>query len=919
MGKFQPVSKLFNDILLVSKEKTFNYLFNDNTFNLVREGLNNVIKSFLNDTESFKLSKEIYNGETAVGMFVGWIMSSDSLEARDLLIKMSDDYENLDWSVDLYKKHKDQVYKEIRLRNSDKSNHTFDKLKEWDHYAHTEILRNKNMLLRYAQLLKQDKYRGQPINIVLTVDYYKNNLPMELRKYYDEFLEVSGVFNDIKTTIVAKNLGDITSLVKKYRSSVFGEHWMDLCDLNTLLGYNMKSKISDMTKQLLEWTTPKGKVKPRDCDYYHDMEEAVYSCFSKRDTGNKSSLVDFISNGFLWIVSGSANGVKDQVKDLRDGEIVKSASKKMAIFTTFSVDEIVENILKDVKQGPFIPAVKVELGMKDRLILASPNWEYLRASYVSHHLEGMIRGSNMCPFYENEMFRYRNYSDKVPLLRRGKICLPLDAKSFDQNVLREEIISVMKAMKRVIKDFVTDDAVKRDLTRVMNLIFKSYTHWNWSFLVENNIIEWKDGVPSGLRWTALIDTMVNYGRAKTIGKYLEKKMRMAILEHVVAAGDDDDFVMSSWFAAFLMIMSYAVFGIPVNMTKNFVSNEETEFLKNVINRKGELKGYKARKVANLFFISPEKQGKPPETYDEINYSIWDTCVRRGLTITDELNQDINWWKLGYVPRTLKGFGFNINLTIPYEANVERALIVGDRFELHKLRNKTGAKASVYRTKKFMEEMKITYDPKRFESKVKKQIGASLVPFGRNNITEVKKERLLHVSVVEPLDIEELRTRIEKYRGMNHLKPFRVKQEYTWCDYRNLLSTVIQRGDKIKLIRELAHADCMDTFNLLYYSEKSDSTRIRKLEQWMSPDYEYKLPWMKNYSVGFMNACFGKIVNRMTIDALIKYRTADDSTSHREMINDMVAFEKGIWRIGQDSENLLPASIMPEFELHLRVA
>jgi len=142
-------------------------------------------------------------------------------------------------------------------------------------------------------------------------------------------------------------------------------------------------------------------------------------------------------------------------------------------------------------------------------------------------------------------------------------------------------------------------------------------------------VKWVNGVPSGLRWTTLIDSLVNYLRSKIISEYVNRKWRATSLLEIRCAGDDDDFTCSSWFLGYLVFKTYELFSIPVHSSKNFISNDCTEFLKNLVLKEGKMVGYKARKVANLFFISPEKQLKPEGTYDEINYSVWDQCVREG--------------------------------------------------------------------------------------------------------------------------------------------------------------------------------------------------------------------------------------------------------------------------------------------------
>jgi len=64
-------------------------------------------------------------------------------------------------------------------------------------------------------------------------------------------------------------------------------------------------------------------------------------------------------------------------------------------------------------------------------------------------------------------------------MSRGLIMLPLDSKSFDKWVLRDEINMALKGMRHAIEKFFNDDSIKKDMLRVMDLIIKSYNVHGW--------------------------------------------------------------------------------------------------------------------------------------------------------------------------------------------------------------------------------------------------------------------------------------------------------------------------------------------------------------------------------------------------------------------------------------------------------
>lgn len=920
-------ASLLSNFMLHSDKDTFSFLHSRNIFLTIRSFFNYLIDFYLHKTELFNynlLSSTFRAKNQLAGLALDWLIKSKHISARQWLQKLVAEYEELDNAKSRFDERLNEIYLSCKKRKlSDVKEYKLDKLIEWDHQAHVSILRNKKMLDRYYILTKDMKYFGQPINIVLTHHYYRKNLSHKLLYWFDKFNDIAGVFENIRTTTMASNFGELTALVKKYRTDVFGERWHDLCDLNTIYGYNMKSKIENMSKDLLDWLEPKEQTFPKDVDYYSEMTKHIAGAFKGSHNEKRCTLNDFISDAHLWVVSGSSNGIKDQLYDHLDHKVVKSGAKKMALFTTIKKDKLLADILDDVKQEPFIPSVKVELGMKDRMILACGNIDYLRMSYISYNIEPLLRRSHICPFYEDVKFKYYNYDKKVKEMRNGNICLPFDARAFDKYCRRAEINACFKAFELVIDRVLNKDNIYHDVKRVMKLIINSLNKHNWSLLLEGKLVEWLEGMPSGLRWTSLMGTLINYARALVISEYVNRKWGITCLKSVVAAGDDDDFVVNSWFGGFLLFKTYSLFKIPAHTAKNFISNKETEFLKNITTIEGDLFGYKARKVANLFFVSPEKQLKPEGTYDEINFSVYDGCVRRGLVVEDQLDQDSNWKKLLVLPRVLKGFGAIWMKKPPFLHNSRRLTVEG-RFELKSIRGGTGLSINIIKSKDFLKSNNFSIDFKRWEGTIKKNIGAAMVPMGRTNITSIKEDKLTYVGDFEEIDKSDFYRFVLRYKNTKVFKPFRVKQDLAWLDYRSIIS-LIEKEDFLRFIETICDVESLTVFNMIRHSEKDNNKAVFKVKEWLSPSYPFKIPYTQPYSVEFVNAFFGDIMERATIDHLIHDDLWSFDDKSRYMLNRRIGIEKRLCDELQDmsvtdwtsDQTSVPEILKTFFNLDLR--
>jgi hypothetical protein len=131
--------------------------------------------------------------------------------------------------------------------------------------------------------------------------------------------------------------------------------------------------------------------------------------------------------------------------------------------------------------------------------------------------------------------------------------------------------------------------------------------------VGNERIEITNGVLSGWRWTAMLDTIINLAELDLAKQWVESNSTIKIeLLDFNAQGDDDWLKIRTYKMAIALWLAYESFGLFVNPGKFFLDKERDEYLRRVMD-KGIVTGYPARSVASILFRDPTSPKEPVGT------------------------------------------------------------------------------------------------------------------------------------------------------------------------------------------------------------------------------------------------------------------------------------------------------------------
>ncbi|KAL4720683.1 hypothetical protein ACJJTC_001317 [Scirpophaga incertulas] len=179
--------------------------------------------------------------------------------------------------------------------------------------------------------------------------------------------------------------------------------------------------------------------------------------------------------------------------------------------------------------------------------------------------------------------------------------VPLDQGGFDQHQSLPTIKAVLTAIGDVC---VSATRPGSDYRRVWEVLWYSLLGRRVEVRLGGESFTWGNGIPSGWRWTALFDTLLNYCSLKVIQGITQVRVGRGIpLGNVTVQGDDVMMTMMNLEDAAEIIAGYGDAGYEVHPSKTFFSRERGEFLRRSY-EPGMITGYITRTQLAIRFRNP---------------------------------------------------------------------------------------------------------------------------------------------------------------------------------------------------------------------------------------------------------------------------------------------------------------------------
>ncbi|CAB3248676.1 unnamed protein product [Arctia plantaginis] len=239
-------------------------------------------------------------------------------------------------------------------------------------------------------------------------------------------------------------------------------------------------------------------------------------------------------------------------------------------------------------------------GGKVRPVVVGRNELYRKMDFLSG-LEVGLYGSRTSTLFAGAAGNEAIDREWLAEVRNVTLKVPLDQSSFDNNQSKSTILAVLLGMEHHIMGHA---GVPDEYREVWGRMWDTFTTAGVEVIMGNDHRTWENGVPSGWRRTALIDTILNIVSFRVAIRYCLQYYGVAVpVGKCTMQGDDVIFTTVSVRAVEALFAMYLTLGYKVHPHKTYISRDRGELLR----RSYEcncITGYTPRTLLALRFRNP---------------------------------------------------------------------------------------------------------------------------------------------------------------------------------------------------------------------------------------------------------------------------------------------------------------------------
>ncbi|APG76006.1 hypothetical protein 2 [Hubei toti-like virus 19] len=403
--------------------------------------------------------------------------------------------------------------------------------------------------------------------------------------------------------------------------------WRALCYWEMLYGYTEYKGLENMKEEIEEWL-----VKPRvlggplqEADYLEMLAEEFASNLERewRLPDNIPSLDTWIKTG-KWMRGKSGTGITTTV--LIDGKNVRTRRIKGIEATVKTDVEMIKNMLYSSRES-FHVLEKSE-GAKSRPVVKTGNDLFRKMDFLSEWVEKGVYNSKTSTLYADARTIQEIDEEIMQAVENTRLYkVPMDQSNFDWHQNRASIITIM--LIQGIHMF--EKGAPEEYIAVWGAMWDSLFSQKVNVVLGEQIMEWLNGLPSGLRWTAYLDTELNKSSFAVTKKLAERTIKtgIPIFSHV-SQGDDINYATTRLEYVQWILHIYNSIGYEAHPAKTFISKERTEFLRKSYEKGFGVTGYNVRTMLSIRFRNPIRAlpvVKAMRLYSRV--TIWHLLLLRG--------------------------------------------------------------------------------------------------------------------------------------------------------------------------------------------------------------------------------------------------------------------------------------------------
>lgn len=489
------------------------------------------------------------------------------------------------------------------------------------------------------------------------IHLYRQLIPAEVRSELDGVLSQLPISGEDQLRENLKSLGSWYKALGNDSS----KNWRYFVNLETLGGYHHGND-QGWSEEIRDWvggTSPVTTDPVWREDFVTGVRQFVALEFSGSSRRRDLTFKEFLADPELWATSGATH-LRKKVQLTRRGRVRTVPYSKWVTALASSVEDLYKYASRAEFQ--FNKAIKKRETGKVRAVVGGDDALYLKMAYFSHRFEGLATGSLtslfMTPLQLSEYWR-----GDVERVARGEVFCPVDQSQFDHVPDKEMIAAAIESLRTLCVKSREDE---RLFEAIKYAVSGGVVQVRGDGPSSTEEIRYEKGIVSGWRWTALLDTMINYGEWFACNEVV-KRRGFRSSDRPVVQGDDDTLTVPNVASGVALLASYADAGLKVNPSKNFIASDRNEYLRNVVSGV-EVRGYPARSVNSLCWRNPINSDPPkgPWRAQEIvsqwltlqarsGVDVWDWMLDDLVGATGESREILTLWL--HTPASVGGLGF----------------------------------------------------------------------------------------------------------------------------------------------------------------------------------------------------------------------------------------------------------------------
>lgn len=532
-----------------------------------------------------------------------------------------------------------------------------DVRKVWGDPFSIDLRKWQTSTQRYIPKKRLARFYKYPTTVRRGIELYMSVLPQRVRGKILRLLTRVIPIPMSRSNCIDR-IKKISELIKK--NQMWAMSWFKLdrlrdvvyfLEMERMFGFTPEITLEELRQKAIDWFGTKYMDDNVADEILECLDEWLEGAWQPSTNWKYDrSVDDFARDPLSWATSGAGSRTKVRINK-RDLPNVKWNT---ALFEHWK--EIAARIRKQQHTPRDNMFIKREQ-TKSRGVVTGDEILYLQMSYVLESVDLALKNI-ASTLYMNPQQKNEFWEESIRLVRARFVSIPIDQSAFDHKPSMRLILGTMRLLARRLP------GEKREI--MLNIVESIR---NTVVRVGDENIMWTNGVLSGWRMTAMIDTVINIGELLCARKrILHQTGHLIEIRNLNAQGDDDNVVVTSFIEAAALTETYAEMGLEVNPKKFFVMRRSNEYLRKAVYDEGVF-GLPSRLVTSVLWSKPGttlREDKFSDTRARID--TWNKLIGRGcdkarvqeLLIDDTsgiLNLSPNKIKRWYhTPASLGGIG-----------------------------------------------------------------------------------------------------------------------------------------------------------------------------------------------------------------------------------------------------------------------